>query len=59
MHLKKSHLKSIFAYSVFGGTILLAALFNHLFMGGGPPITILVLIILATLLGLYGSKKGN
>jgi hypothetical protein len=37
--------------------ILLVALFNHLFRGGGPPIPILVLVVSATALGLYGSKK--
>jgi hypothetical protein len=54
---KDSNKKVFLAYSVFGGTILLVALFNHLFQGGGPPIPILVLIISATLLGLYGSKR--
>ena len=51
-----SNKKVFLAYSVFGGTILLVALFNHLFMGGGPPIPILILIISATLLSLYGSE---
>lgn len=54
-----SNKKVFLAYSVFGGTILLVALFNHLFMGGGPPIPILILIISATLLGLYGSEKAT
>ena len=54
---KDSNKKVFLAYSVFGGTILLVALFNHLFQGGGPPIPILVLIISATLLGLYGSNR--
>ena len=55
----ESSKKIFLAYSVFGGTILLVALFNHLFRGGGPPIPILVLIVSATALGLYGSKKGT
>ena len=54
---KDSNKKVFLAYSVFGGTILLVALFNHLFRGGGPPIPIFVLIVSATALGLYGSKK--
>ena len=54
-----SNKKVFLAYSVFGGTILLVALFNHLFMGGGPPIPILILIISATLLSLYGSEKAT
>jgi len=45
------------AYSVFAGTVLLVALFNHLFRGGGPPIPILILIVSSTALGLYGSRK--
>ena len=49
--------KKILAYSVFAGTVLLVALFNHLFRGGGPPIPILILIVSATALGLYGSRK--
>ena len=53
----ESSKKIFLAYSVFGGTVLLAALFNHLFRGGGPPIPILVLTVSATALGLYGSKK--
>ena len=52
-----SNKKVFLAYSVFGGTILLVALFNHLFMGGGPPIPILILIFSATILSLYGSEK--
>ena len=55
----ESSKKIFLAYSVFGGTILLVALFNHLFRGGGPPIPILVLIVSATALGLYGSKKAT
>ena len=54
-----SNKKVFLAYSVFGGTILLVALFNHLFMGGGPPIPILILIISATVLSLYGSEKAT
>ena len=54
-----SNKKVFLAYSVFGGTILLVALFNHLFMGGGPPIPILFLIISATILSLYGSEKAT
>ena len=53
----ESNKKIFLAYSVFGGTVLLVALFNHLFRGGGPPIPILILIVSATVLGLYGSKK--
>ena len=55
----ESNKKIFLAYSVFGGTILLVALFNFLFMGGGPPIPIFILIVSATLLGLYGSKKAT
>ena len=55
----ESSKKIFLAYSVFGGTVLLAALFNHLFRGGGPPIPILVLTVSATVLGLYGSKKAT
>jgi hypothetical protein len=55
--LTRFRLISTLDYSVFGGVILLVALFNHLFRGGGPPIPILVLIVSATALGLYGSKK--
>ena len=55
----ESNKKVFLAYSVFGGTILLVALFNFLFMGGGPPIPIFILIVSATLLGLYGSKKAT
>lgn len=53
----ESNKKIFLAYSVFGGSVLLVALFNHLFRGGGPPIPILILIVSATVLGLYGSKK--
>ena len=53
----ESNKKIFLAYSVFAGTVLLVALFNHLFRGGGPPIPILILIVSATFLGLYGSKK--
>ena len=41
----ESNKKVFLAYSVFGGTILLVALFNFLFMGGGPPIPIFILIV--------------
>ena len=54
----ESNKKVFLAYSVFGGAILLVALFNHLYRGGGPTIPIFILLVLATLLGLYGSKKG-
>lgn len=54
-----SNKKIFLANSVLGGTILLVALFNDLYRGGGPPIPILVLIISATLLGIYGTKKGT
>ena len=53
----ESNKKIFLAYSVFGGVVLLVALFNHLFRGGGPPIPILILIVSATALGLYGSRK--
>ena len=53
----ESNKKIFLAYSVFAGTVLLVALFNHLFRGGGPPIPILILIVSATALGLYGSRK--
>ena len=53
----ESNKKIFLAYSVFGGSVLLVALFNHLFRGGGPPIPILILIVSATVVGLYGSKK--
>jgi len=53
----ESNKKIFLAYSVFGGSVLLVALFNHLFRGGGPPIPILILVVSATVLGLYGSKK--
>src|SRR5210317_865804 len=53
----ESNKKIFLAYSVFGGSVLLVALFNHLFRGGGPPIPILILIVSASVLGLYGSKK--
>lgn len=53
----ESNKKIFLAYYVFGGSVLLVALFNHLFRGGGPPIPILILIVSATVLGLYGSKK--
>jgi len=53
----ESNKKIFLAYSVFGGSVLLVALLNHLFRGGGPPIPILILIVSATVLGLYGSKK--
>ena len=53
----ESNKKIFLAYSIFGGSVLLVALFNHLFRGGGPPIPILILIVSATVLGLYGSKK--
>ena len=53
---KDSNKKVFLAYSVFGGTVLLVALYNHFFMGGGPPIPILILIISATLLSFYSSK---
>ena len=52
----ESNKKVFLAYSVFGGTVLLVALYNHFFMGGGPPIPILILIISATLLSFYSSK---
>ena len=41
----ESNKKIFLAYSVFAGTVLLVALFNHLFRGGGPPIPILILIV--------------
>ncbi len=53
----ESNKKIFLAYSVFGGVVLLVALFNFLFRGGGPPIPIFILIISATGLGLYGSRK--
>jgi uncharacterized membrane protein (DUF441 family) len=53
----ESNKKIFLAYSVFAGTVLLVALFNHLFRGGGPPIPILILIVSSTALGLYGSRK--
>ena len=52
----ESNKKVFLAYSVFGGTVLLVALYNHLFMGGGPPIFILILIVSASLLSLYSSR---
>ena len=42
---KIANKKIFLAYSVFGGVVLLVALFNFLFRGGGPPIPIFILII--------------
>ncbi len=53
----ESNKKIFLAYSVFGGVVLVVALFNHLFRGGGPPIPILILIVSAAALGFYGSRK--
>ncbi|MBN32252.1 MAG: hypothetical protein CL845_09755 [Crocinitomicaceae bacterium] len=39
--------------------LLLSALFNTIFFGGGIPIPVLVLLIVAVNLAAYGSKKGT
>ena len=44
---------------VLTGFGLLIALYNHLYMGGGPPIPILVLLFISAILALYGSRKGT
>ena len=45
--------------SVLVGFGLLIALYNHLYMGGGPPIPILVLLFISAILALYSSRKGT
>ena len=39
--------------------LLLSALFNTIFLEGGPPIPVFILLILAVNLAAYGSKKGT
>ena len=39
--------------------LILSALYNQLFLGGGPPIPVLVLLISSLTLALYGLKKGT
>ena len=39
--------------------LLLSALFNTVFLEGGPPLPIFILLILAVNLAAYGSKKGT
>ena len=45
--------------SVLVGFGLLIALYNHLYMGGGPPIPILVLLFISAFFALYGSRAGT
>jgi hypothetical protein len=39
--------------------LLLSALFNTIFLEGGPPLPVFILLILAVNLAAYGSKKGT
>ena len=50
--------KQVFAaFGAFNGCALLVALYNHLFLGGGPPPFIGVLLIIQGGVLLYGWKK--
>ena len=50
--------KQVFAaFGAFHGCALLVALYNHLFLGGGPPPFIAVLLIIQGGVLLYGWKK--
>ena len=50
--------KQVFAaFGAFHGCALLVALYNHLFLGGGPPPFIGVLLIIQAGLLIYGWKK--
>ena len=50
--------KQVFAaFGAFHGCALLVALYNHLFLGGGPPPFIGVLLIIQGGVLLYGWKK--
>ena len=49
----------LMGHSVLVGFGLVIALYNHLYMGGGPPIPILVLLFISAILALYGSRKGT
>tara|TARA_B110000046_G_scaffold166728_1_gene183888 strand:+ start:185 stop:604 length:420 start_codon:yes stop_codon:yes gene_type:complete len=39
--------------------LILSALYNQLFLGGGPPIPVFVLLIISVNLAAYGSRKGT
>jgi hypothetical protein len=39
--------------------LIFAAFYNQIFMEGGPPIPVFVLLITSFLLALYGSRKGT
>ncbi len=39
--------------------LLLSALFNMIFLGGGTPLPVFILLIIAVNLAAYGSRKGT
>lgn len=50
--------KKVFAaFAAFQGSVLLVALYNHFFQGGGPPPFIGVLLMAQAVLTIYGWKK--
>ena len=39
--------------------LVLSALYNQFFLGGGPPLPVFILLIISISLAAYGSRKGT